>query len=221
MYRTSNIKNFLNLAGVKRNGIILESNLLSKGFSKRQRTILMSYFDFIKSTNIFSDITKDFYLQNMNYQTIMSKYNVSKSVISNSISRDTTKFFDIVGIDVFSDVISREITEGIESSYLNVLKRLKYEYSEAYSDLGNQFIIDLNEYFPSNVEVAPEFSVDDLINVLNRIQPLSRNYLQRILSSANPEILGYIKHLIDSENENLSERDLEFKEIVKSRLLLK
>lgn len=219
--KTKDIKDFLKLSGGRRSPLILESILTSQGFNSEKITTLKIYLDLLKNSSIFSPISYDFHINNLTYNQIMNKYNVSKSTVANDISRNTKKIFNEIGVDIFYEVKNKEISQQTLNFYNIYLKELKNKYKKEKNDLSNQFIIDLDDYFPNNVESKPNMTEKDLINILNRIQALSKPYLKILIDSANENHLGYIKYLIETEDIKLSTEDKVIKKIIKDKLLLK
>lgn len=221
MYQSKHIKDFLKHSGIKRSPVILESTLSAKGFTSQQIETSLHYLDLLKNTNLFSKITRSFYIFGDSYDKIMKENNVNKGVVGNTITRETKRFFDLVGVDIFQEIKNNYGNPQTLAYYSQLLIELKNTYSEPKSDLAKQLVIDLIDYIPRSIEVAPEFKEEDLVNVLNRIQSLSRPYLELIFNSANPELMGYIKYLIDSDDSTLSPKDIETKLLIKKRLFLK
>lgn len=219
--KTQDLKNFLNLSGGRRNPLILDSVLSSRGYDSNKIKTLQIYLDLLKNSSILSPISYDFHINNLNYKQIMKKYDVNKGQVGNTISRDTKKIEKEIGVDIFEEVSSKNITMQTLNFYNKYLKELKNKYKKEKNSLTEQILIDLDEYFPNNVEDKPDMTKQDLLNILTRIQSLSKPYLQLLLDTAEPTHLGYIKYLIESENDKLSEEDLIIKKVIKDKLFLK
>lgn len=219
--KTQDLKKFLNLSGGRRNPIILDSVLTSKGYDSRKIKTLQIYLDLLKNSSILSPISYDFHINNLNYSQLMKKYGVNKGQVGNTISRDTKKIYREIGVDIFKEVTSRDINEQTLNFYDKYLTELKHKYKKEKNSLTEQILIDLDEYFPKNVEDKPDMTKQDLLNILTRIQSLSKPYLQLLLDTADPNHLGYIKYLIESDNSKLSEEDLIIKKVIKDKLFLK
>lgn len=219
--KTQDLKNFLNLSGGRRNPLILDSVLSSRGYDSHKIKTLQIYLDLLKNSSILSPISYDFHINNLNYKQLMKKYGVNKGQVGNTISRDTKKIEKEIGVDIFEEVSSKNITMQTLNFYNKYLKELKNKYKKEKNSLTEQILIDLDEYFPNNVEDKPDMTKQDLLNILTRIQSLSKPYLQLLLDTAEPTHLGYIKYLIESENDKLSEEDLIIKKVIKDKLFLK
>lgn len=219
--KTQDLKNFLNLSGGRRNPLILDSVLSSRGYDSNKIKTLQIYLDLLKNSSILSPISYDFHINNLNYKQIMKKYDVNKGQVGNTISRDTKKIEKEIGVDIFEEVSSKNITMQTLNFYNKYLKELKNKYKKEKNSLTEQILIDLDEYFPNNVEDKPDMTKQDLLNILTRIQSLSKPYLQLLLDTAEPTHLGYIKYLIESEDDKLSEEDLIIKKVIKDKLFLK
>lgn len=219
--KTQDLKKFLNLSGGRRNPLILDSVLSSRGYDSHKIKTLQIYLDLLKNSSILSPISYDFHINNLNYKQLMKKYGVNKGQVGNTISRDTKKIEKEIGVDIFEEVSSKNITMQTLNFYNKYLKELKNKYKKEKNNLTEQILIDLDEYFPNNVEDKPDMTKQDLLNILTRIQSLSKPYLQLLLDTAEPAHLGYIKYLIESENDKLSEEDLIIKKVIKDKLFLK
>ena len=219
--KTQDLKNFLNLSGGRRNPLILDSVLSSRGYDSNKIKTLQIYLDLLKNSSILSPISYDFHINNLNYKQIMKKYDVNKGQVGNTISRDTKKIEKEIGVDIFEEVSSKNITMQTLNFYNKYLKELKNKYKKEKNSLTEQILIDLDEYFPNIVEDKPDMTKQDLLNILTRIQSLSKPYLQLLLDTAEPTHLGYIKYLIESEDDKLSEEDLIIKKVIKDKLFLK
>lgn len=219
--KTQDLKNFLNLSGGRRNPLILDSVLSSRGYDSNKIKTLQIYLDLLKNSSILSPISYDFHINNLNYKQIMKKYDVNKGQVGNTISRDTKKIEKEIGVDIFEEVSSKNITMQTLNFYNKYLKELKNKYKKEKNSITEQILIDLDEYFPNNVEDKPDMTKQDLLNILTRIQSLSKPYLQLLLDTAEPTHLGYIKYLIESEDDKLSEEDLIIKKVIKDKLFLK
>lgn len=219
MYSTKQIKDFLNLSGSRRNEVVLESRLATLGYSEQKLQVLLQYFDLLKNSEILDSIPYDFYINKMSYKELEEKYFKSKIFISNSIARGTTKFFDVIGMDVFQEVSQENLSVSQLKSISNMLSELRIDYTNKVSEISDSLIIDLNEYFPLSVKNNPDLTEEDIVQITNKLKLLSKNYLKLVLDALNQEHLGYLKYLLETENRDLTTEEVLLKNIFVKRMM--
>lgn len=184
-----------------------------KGKIKGESQLLSLWFSYkiAKFTRIFTHDVRDFFFENMSYREISEKYGIHEAVIKNNIYRQVRKYYDLIGRDLYKDILNGVISEQEAAVYVEDLKK-KYE---SLPKLENR----LEDYFYEDIfsgsRLDHDFSTitqEEFLEARDKISRLCKPATQFLIQNLDSKLKDYVVYLLKTDSRYLSEVDRERKE---------
>lgn len=221
MYSTKNLKDFLDLGGSNRSSLVLKSRLVINGLGNVEINLLVEYIKLLKHSTILNKMSYDFYINRLTYTQLQRKYKKTKGQIGNTIKRGSDKVFREIGCDLYLEITNKRLTPERYSDYMKLLLSLQKQYAKEKNVLTEQLVVDITDYLPSPIENNPNISEQLFIEAVTKLKILSLPNLEMILKVIPSDILGYIRYLLEEDDDLLIDIDKQYKKILIERLMLK
>lgn len=207
---SKSIKELIKLGGTSNSTELAKIFSDRYGKTKSESNLLYNYYNLITNTKFLREDIYDFFVNNLSYVELESKY--GKSNYNNIIARSVKKIFDDLGNDPYHAVRFEQLSEeeilAMDNVILSKINDLGLLENRGIKGI---FSIDFEKY--SRIDRKFNAEVDDeMFNEISDIlKPFVSNYQKVILNQLEDKHFGYIHHLLISPEANLSESDIERK----------
>lgn len=166
-------------------------------------------------SQFFSPDVFDFYFSNATYRELSIKYNTSEGVLKNNVFRQTRRYYDLLGADLYADMLAGKISEADAITYKSDLQS-KFESMELRgTPIESYFYEDIF----SGAKMHSDFALvtqEEYEEARDKLSRLSRPATEFLLGTLDDRLKDYIVYLLTTKDSMLVSVDRERK----SNLLL-
>lgn len=160
-----------------------------------------------KFTDIFSsDVRAYLFEQPKTYIEVSNEFNVSVGTLKNKIHRQTKKYAEIIGCDLFEEIKNQTISEESCKLLLDTLKRYFDRQEKVKVMIEDKFYEDIFTGRKLDVEFN-DIDEEDFIlarDIFARFSKPANNFL---MSNLDDKVKDYIVYLINTPENHLVEKD--------------
>lgn len=205
------IKNVVNLGGKQRDKDIMLLKARKYTSDKEELYLLQQFFHLLVYTNYLPQKLYAFYVEGKTYQEVSDRYGIKKEYMRNYIYRNVKKIFhDLTGDPLYHIVQKQSNTSDKEKETDRLINRIngliKTHETIRKDDLLDNLLIDFRKYAKEEYQNQ---KIDEIAyeQFIERMQYVSKPYLQRMFKLLDSEIFSYVVYLLTTTNRRLTERD--------------
>ena len=198
------VREFINYGGKTRNKAVMEAKVSGMSQNNKVTQLAGLYWDLLVQTHYLKEETYLNIVQNVPYREVAEV--LGDKGIRTIIYRDKQRLQDDIGLDICAYIeggnYSNKETDGLMTIVESLLHK---QETRDTGDLLRDLNIDFNQFtYFRNLEM------DDMayIQMVDRLALLSKKYTEMVVREMDsPEIMGYIKYLLGTNNRYLTEQD--------------
>lgn len=225
---STSLKNFIDLGGTLADKDIAIEKAKKYTNDSEVLKIVSLYYTLLADTNYLDNLSYEFYINRLSYNQIMEKYDKNKNSVRNMIYNDRVRLYkELGGYDIYAMLVENKfnslnlkIIERILNKLLFTENDLEFRKKNVKVGLGEDeekvvFLGDKLTVQPKNFEIDLSFnsriSNKTFKDLISLIEPLVKAENQKFINKINPKVLGYLQHLYESGEHNLSSTELAHK----------
>lgn len=202
------LREFINYGGRTCNRAVMLARVNSVGNNYKLTQLAGLYWDLLVQTRYLKEVTYLNYVKKVSYTEIEETTGVQG--IRTVIYRDKQRLKKDIGVDIYEYIESGSYDNKEIDSYMTVLESLmEQQEPRDKADLLHYMNINFDD-FVYNRQL--DMGDTDFVKLVDRLSILSRKYTEMVVREMDsPEIMGYIKYLLGTDDRYLNKHDKERK----------
>lgn len=199
-----NIRGFINYGGKTRNKTVMIAKV--GGIANNNKVVQLAglYWDLLVGTHYLKEETYLNIIKGLTYSEIQV-ITKTKS-IHTVIYRDKQRLKQDLGVDILTYIEEGNYNTKEIDGYMIILEQLLSEQEmRDQTNLLNKLNINFNQF-----TYHKDLAMDDMayMQLVDRLSILSKSYTEMVVREMDsPEIMGYIKYLLGTQDRYLTEQD--------------
>lgn len=199
-----NIRGFINYGGKTRNKTVMIAKV--GGIANNNKVVQLAglYWDLLVGTYYLKEETYLNIIKGLTYSEIQV-ITKTKS-IHTVIYRDKQRLKQDLGVDILTYIEEGNYNTKEIDGYMIILEQLLSEQEmRDQTNLLNKLNINFNQF-----TYHKDLAMDDMayMQLVDRLSILSKSYTEMVVREMDsPEIMGYIKYLLGTQDRYLTEQD--------------
>lgn len=199
-----NIRGFINYGGKTRNKTVMIAKV--GGIANNNKVVQLAglYWDLLVGTYYLKEETYLNIIKGLTYSEIQV-ITKTKS-IHTVIYRDKQRLKQDLGVDILTYIEEGNYNTKEIDGYMIILEQLLSEQDmRDQTNLLNKLNINFNQF-----TYHKDLAMDDMayMQLVDRLSILSKSYTEMVVREMDsPEIMGYIKYLLGTQDRYLTEQD--------------
>lgn len=184
--------------------------------------LLERYYFLITKTSYLREEAFEFLVEGKTYKDIVKDYNISEGYLKNIIHREIREVYDDITEDPFALVRYKDYIEDVEYKRQRVqelTKRINFLIDNQKmilsQDIDEYMLVDLSDYADPYREYDGDIDGELLVEMVQRLRYISKPYLSKLFEGIDKRTLGYIVYILNTKENDLSDRDKENRQAVK------
>lgn len=202
------LREFIDYGGRSCNRAVMIARVNSVGNNYKLTQLAGLYWDLLVQTRYLKEVTYLNYVKKVSYAEIEETTGVQG--IRTIIYRDKQRLKKDIGVDIYTYIELGVYDNKEIDSYMTVLESLiEQQEPRDKTNLLQYMNINFDE-FVYNRQLA--MGDTDFVQLVDRLSILSRKYTEMVVREMDsPEIMGYIKYLLGTDDKYLNKHDKERK----------
>lgn len=202
------LREFINYGGRSCNRTVMIARVIGIGDNVKLTQLAGLYWDLLVQTRYLKEVTYLNYVKKVSYSDIEDTTGLQG--IRTVIYRDKQRLKKDIGVDIYQYIEAGEYDNREMDSYITLLESLiGQQEPRDKTDLLRYMNINFDEYV-YNRQLA--MGDTDFVQLVDRLSILSRKYTEMVVREMDsPEIMGYIKYLLGTDDRYLNKHDKERK----------
>lgn len=176
--------------------------------------LLDRYYYLLVNTDYLREAVYGFFVDGKSYEQLTVDFKIHKNYVRNVIYKEVKRLFEEVTEDPFALITNKEYEIGDNSReqlvdvLINRIERMiKNQKTRRFDELVDYMLVDLKEQGEFDTEYNGKIDEQEFGALINRLQYLSKPYLDSFFDVVDKKMVGYIAYLLTTSNRKLSERD--------------
>lgn len=199
-----NLRGFINYGGKTRNKTVMIAKVSRIANNNKVVQLAGLYWDLLVGTYYLKEETYLNIIKGLTYSEIQV-ITQTKS-IHTVIYRDKQRLKQDLGVDILTYIEEGNYNTKEIDGYMIILEQLLSEQDmRDQTNLLNKLNINFNQY-----TYHKDLAMDDMayMQLVDRLSILSKSYTEMVVREMDsPEIMGYIKYLLGTQDRYLTEQD--------------
>lgn len=199
-----NLRGFINYGGKTRNKTVMIAKVSRIANNNKVVQLAGLYWDLLVGTYYLKEETYLNIIKGLTYSEIQV-ITKTKS-IHTVIYRDKQRLKQDLGVDILTYIEEGNYNTKEIDGYMIILEQLLSEQEmRDQTNLLNKLNINFNQY-----TYHKDLAMDDMayMQLVDRLSILSKSYTEMVVREMDsPEIMGYIKYLLGTQDRYLTEQD--------------
>lgn len=206
-----NLRGFINYGGKTRNKTVMLAKV--GGIANNNKVVQLAglYWDLLVGTYYLKEETYLNIIKGLTYSEIQV-ITQTKS-IHTVIYRDKQRLKQDLGVDILTYIEEGNYNTKEIDGYMIILEQLLSEQDmRDQTNLLNKLNINFNQFI-----YHKDLEMDDMayMQLVDRLSILSKSYTEMVVREMDsPEIMGYIKYLLGTQDRYLTEQDKQRKVVL-------
>lgn len=203
------IKQFINKGGKSKNRALMLSKIQLEMRDAEVSELAAILWDLLVGTYYLKEVAYLHLVEGSSYTDIVELTGANIHTVRTEIYREKKRFVQDMSGDVLEYIGGREFTKKQTTMYIEVAKNLlnSQKSRNLEVDIFDQLNVRLDAYtYVRDIELSDI----DFFQHSRRLAVISKNYVAKVLDtvgSNDPDIIGYIKYLLGTDEKYLNERD--------------
>lgn len=206
-----NIRGFINYGGKTRNKTVMIAKVSRIANNNKVVQLAGLYWDLLVGTYYLKEETYLNIIKGLTYSEIQV-ITKTKS-IHTVIYRDKQRLKQDLGVDILTYIEEGNYNTKEIDGYMIILEQLLSEQDmRDQTNLLNKLNINFNQF-----TYHKDLAMDDMayMQLVDRLSILSKSYTEMVVREMDsPEIMGYIKYLLGTQDRYLTEQDKQRKVVL-------
>lgn len=206
-----NLRGFINYGGKTRNKTVMIAKVSRIANNNKVVQLAGLYWDLLVGTYYLKEETYLNIIKGLTYSEIQV-ITQTKS-IHTVIYRDKQRLKQDLGVDILTYIEEGNYNTKEIDGYMIILEQLLSEQDmRDQTNLLNKLNINFNQY-----TYHKDLAMDDMayMQLVDRLSILSKSYTEMVVREMDsPEIMGYIKYLLGTQDRYLTEQDKQRKVVL-------
>lgn len=215
---SKNIKKLAQLGGPNLNEGLFKMQIGSLASNNYETELLVAYFYLITKTDFLDDRVYQVLVKGRSYSDVTSEYDITYTTLKNLVYNESKKVFKLLTQDPYALVVDHSETVSNLEQLTILIKQVTKDCSLLDKvEIKDHLHYDFSDY-ATDIDFNILSSVDDdeYAQLLEKLRPLSKQYLERIFNFVDTNLLAYISYLIRTPDSNLSKSSLKHKKKLKA-----
>ena len=199
-----NLRGFIKYGGKTRNKTVMLAKVSGLANNNKVMQLAGLYWDLLVGTYYLKEETYLNIIKGLTYSEIQV-ITQTKS-IHTVIYRDKQRLKQDLGVDILTYIEEGNYSTKEIDGYMIILEQLLSEQDmRDQTNLLNKLNINFNQY-----TYHKDLAMDDMayMQLVDRLSILSKSYTEMVVREMDsPEIMGYIKYLLGTQDRYLTEQD--------------
>ena len=206
-----NLRGFINYGGKTRNKTVMIAKVSRLANNNKVMQLAGLYWDLLVGTYYLKEETYLNIIKGLTYSEIQV-ITQTKS-IHTVIYRDKQRLKQDLGVDILTYIEEGNYNTKEIDGYMVILEQLLSEQDmRDQTNLLNKLNINFNQF-----TYHKDLEMDDMdyMQLVDRLSILSKSYTEMVVREMDsPEIMGYIKYLLGTQDRYLTEQDKQRKVVL-------
>lgn len=213
---SKNIKKFVRIGGASLNDGLLRMGVMDITKNEHEIDLLTEYFFLLTKTDFLNPKVYDVLVKGRSYSEVVERYEISEVTLKNLIYNESKKVYERLTQDPYDVVVRHTLDDGyLDQLKLHIRSLIRESNLLDKVEIQDFLLFDLTKYVDVDYAYHTKIDHKEYTLLLNKLKPLSKPYLNTLLSSANQDMLGYMSYLIRTPDSNLTELALKHKKELK------
>ena len=188
--------------------------------------LLERYYHLLVNTDYLREEVYEFLVGQKTYEYISNTYGTHKNYLRNVIYKEVQKIFEDIADDPFAvvrygDYVSEEDRKDLVDILTERIEVLISNHQLIYAENLSEFMVmDIEKHSDVYREYNGAIDEELFYDTVDRLKYLSKPYLNALFTKIDRRLLGYILYLLNTKDSNLSERDINNKQVIKESWFL-